>query len=561
MKSIITFLTLISLPAFTFAQESAIVDDTVELKLTLLGFDGKKIESTVNFENMNTHTIITFKTNKEGKANCKLPIAETYSVKIPGSTDSYEYTIPDFAASPTEISFKFHSNISTEKTKRIIGINVLNGNDPKTIALKRGDEIQSGFSIKKDTVYFEIEQKEQYTLIAKDVIIRNNTIVPDSSNNVNYILFFYDTQNAELMPINTTQSVININYTNLHDKPIKNEPIFINAEHSGHTYAITTSSTGTAIAIVPQNDHYSISLKYFPNVFELDIRPDSKKNVILSNTVNLKFPSTREYENQKREDSLSIAIRDSLYWKYSKPKELTAKSLEEELKDLIVHDRELINTDSAYFQKKENTVCSVLQRNKNTWNSKAIVTDVTGSMYPYMKEVALWHLLEATDQKKSNYIFFNDGDNKPDGPIGKTGGIYYSMNNDVDSMITIMYKAMRNGKGGDFPENDIEAILSAAKVTPPGTELILIADNLSPVRDLTLLSSVTIPVRVILCGSAYNRINSDYLTIAYRTKGSLHTIEEDICNLFLLRNNEKIIIGGVTYIFSGGRFFPLEKKL
>lgn len=49
-------------------------------------------------------------------------------------------------------------------------------------------------------------------------------------------------------------------------------------------------------------------------------------------------------------------------------------------------------------------------------------------------------------------------------------------------------------------ENDLEALLEAKKYMDDNWELILIADNYSPVRDIELLEKLDIPVHVILCG-------------------------------------------------------------
>ena len=207
-------------------------------------------------------------------------------------------------------------------------------------------------------------------------------------------------------------------------------------------------------------------------------------------------------------------------------------------------------------------MCAVLYRNRKKWPAKTIVTDVTGSMYPYMEQVAAWHFLEAMNKGKSAYVFFNDGDGKMDSEkvIGKTGGLYSSLANTPDSLLRTMYIAMNNGGGGDGPENDIEALEKGQSINRTGNELILVADNYSPVKDIELLSRIERPVHVILCG--FNQtINPDCLRIAYETKGSIHTIEEDIDRLAELHDGEKITLLGTTYQLVKGRFFLLETKM
>jgi hypothetical protein len=109
-----------------------------------------------------------------------------------------------------------------------------------------------------------------------------------------------------------------------------------------------------------------------------------------------------------------------------------------------------------------------------------------------------------------------------------------------------MSLAMENGNGGDNPENDIEAILFAISKCPDCGNIIHVADNNATPRDLSLLYKVNKPVRVIVCG-VKGAVNPELLNIAYRTGGSLHTIEEDIRNLAGMSIGERVTIGGYSY--------------
>ncbi|MEM1214548.1 MAG: hypothetical protein AAGJ82_02600 [Bacteroidota bacterium] len=91
------------------------------------------------------------------------------------------------------------------------------------------------------------------------------------------------------------------------------------------------------------------------------------------------------------------------------------------------------------------------------------------------------------------------------------------------------------------------------RLCPDCQENILIADNLSPVRDLSLLSAVDRPIRVILCGVG-QVIHPDYLNIARTTGGSIHLMEEDLYDLVRLNEGEEVELGGVTYKIINDRF-------
>jgi hypothetical protein len=182
-------------------------------------------------------------------------------------------------------------------------------------------------------------------------------------------------------------------------------------------------------------------------------------------------------------------------------------------------------------------------------------------MYPYMEQLALWLSFAMMKKEKTAYVFFNDGDSKMDHlkRIGKTGGIYPIESNNTDSVLNVMHTARSNGYGGDIAENNIEALLVAQKLGTPSSELIMIVDNYSCIKDIRLLPEVTKPVHIILCGvNVVTGINPDYLWVAYKTKGSIHTIEDDITDLGTLMEGKTITIRGRTYKLLSNSFFEIK---
>jgi hypothetical protein len=115
---------------------------------------------------------------------------------------------------------------------------------------------------------------------------------------------------------------------------------------------------------------------------------------------------------------------------------------------------------------------------------------------------------------------------------------------------------MRNGDGGDLPENNVEALLKAEQLNPGG-ELVLIADNWASPRDLSECDKINSPVHVILC-SARSGVNPDYLFLARVTNGSVHTRDEDITNLGSMKEGEQVKIGIQTFFLHDDHFIPLE---
>jgi hypothetical protein len=202
-----------------------------------------------------------------------------------------------------------------------------------------------------------------------------------------------------------------------------------------------------------------------------------------------------------------------------------------------------------------NIVYNVFKRNSQ-WKKTLIVADLTGSMYPFAQQISTWLKLHFTrDTLRQSFVFFNDGDRKKDAmkKIGVTGGVYFCTATNVDQLLASMNLTIRNGQGGDAPENVIEAILYGLRKTRNVENIILIADNWAKVRDINLLPKVKVPVRVLLCGVTEGmEIHPDYLNIAYKTKGSIHTIEQDITDLMQQGPGKKFTINGVDYIIKSG---------
>ncbi|WP_133122153.1 hypothetical protein [Brumimicrobium salinarum] len=206
----------------------------------------------------------------------------------------------------------------------------------------------------------------------------------------------------------------------------------------------------------------------------------------------------------------------------------------------------------------DSTVTTVLKR--QDWTNMLIISDLTGSMSPYTAQLFVWLRLNTIDEKVKQFVFFNDGDKTPDHKkvIGKTGGIYQTRSSKFGDIEELAYKTMRNGCGGDAPENDIEALTKAIELCPDCENIILIADNWAPIKDISLLSNINKPIKIILCGSDYG-INAQYLDLARATGGSVHIMENDLIDLMKINEGETITIRGQTFKIENGKFTRVTK--
>lgn len=209
---------------------------------------------------------------------------------------------------------------------------------------------------------------------------------------------------------------------------------------------------------------------------------------------------------------------------------------------------------------KDSVVYDVLERHPE-WKNCLVVMDWTGSMYPFGSQVMLWHAKHIKTSGMKYYCFFNDGDRKPDSKkvLGKTGGIYFEEADNLDRVMALAKKVQSKGTGGDVPENDLEAILKSLRKWPDVKEIILIADNSACIRDFSLIDSITKPVHVIVCGVT-NNVNPQLLNLAHRTRGSLHTIDNDYDKLYKYGMGVQVSIGGYKYILNSADWFELVES-
>ena len=174
----------------------------------------------------------------------------------------------------------------------------------------------------------------------------------------------------------------------------------------------------------------------------------------------------------------------------------------------------------------------------------------------------LWNALKRNLENTSHFVFFIDLDAKrrDEKVIGKTGGLYHAKPNNVDSLEMTMITAIAGGNGDDIPENDIEAVLAGIAACPDCGEVVLISDNRAVPRDLELVTKIGKPVHVILCGvSTAYPVSPAHLYIAWKTKGSLHTITEDITKLAEMEEGESISVMGKKYKILNGKFVTVSK--
>jgi len=286
-------------------------------------------------------------------------------------------------------------------------------------------------------------------------------------------------------------------------KPIKKEPVA----------AVKSEPNNTSQAkIVPADQTSLKDIEYsITNIKNSASFPDSVKRALEKQPIDEQLEMIKIFLENKIANEPNITL---------------SHSTNDELKKY--------NKEVDYFLMNyggtEDVVAKVLDRHPE-WKNILAVNDWTGSMYGYGAQVLRWHLLNFMKSGIKFLTLFNDGDDKNTNEkiIGETGGIYSEKADNILKLIDLFNLIMLKGGGGDGPENDIEAILVAMDKYTDFSEIILIADNNSCVRDIELADKIDRPVKVILCGyDPRTGINPDYIFLAKITGGGIYTIDQDI---------------------------------
>ena len=225
--------------------------------------------------------------------------------------------------------------------------------------------------------------------------------------------------------------------------------------------------------------------------------------------------------------------------------------------DSVIRKKPATVTEKPMFVTKTNkipdsSILKILDRTR--WENATIVGDVTGSMYKYTAQLLLWVKANPIGSLAKNFVFFNDGDNMPDKDkkLGSTGGIYFKTCNNYVEVENLLRGTMLKGNGGDFPENNIEALMTAEKAFPAAEFQVMIADNWAAIKDKVLWQHLTKPVRIVVCGATEFNVNIDYLNLARKTKGSVHLMESDLYNLAGLKEGEILKVGKNNFVVKNG---------
>ncbi|MDQ3110085.1 MAG: hypothetical protein M3R17_09335 [Bacteroidota bacterium] len=312
--------------------------------------------------------------------------------------------------------------------------------------------------------------------------------------------------------------------------PLGGETVTLTGRNRHKSFKATTGANGKAMLYLPKGDIYDLSFQYHKNFESTECKysvgtSEIKWSFSYIGTVAYLKKKKEEEDNQKREAARVVKAAQEGY--------------------------------------SANGVAAVMDR--NNFSNPLVVCDASADMGLILEELKGWFAVNAKDNPGSQFVFFNDGDQKKQAEkkAGETGGIYYTEFLPLDKLSVFIQTVIEKSTDSDSPDNCLEAIVIGMKMAKkPFGDVILIVDNHATASDMDLLSQVNRPVHVVVfCsirgGCDQSFCQPDYLKIAWKTKGTLHINDTDYSDISKLKDGDTIVVCSTTYKLKNGEFFTL----
>lgn len=555
MKHVILAILYSSFVFFAKSQQKQLSNDEVIIHLNLFDFDGKPIQTRAYFHNPRTNKTIKAQTNSDGKGILRLQSGERYMAKIDVSDDSYEYELPLFSESPTELDLRFHvTSTVTQSDKNAKATIMLLGLSDKKNQLQLTDENRTLVKEKhNDSIWtFEINKYGNYTLLINGAAIKNNHLnISDKENNFHYALIFHSDTSAELQPLIPGKSYVFIQLSNFEGIPAEAGAQVILRSVCNENYTqLKLGEGGVLLTEIPNDGNYVIMAPHHSGMgnFRATKAPGEiniSTSYLTSGSALQQMPDIRESLIQLGEFDKHLIIDTT---------DRVTTAIMNALPQLGPLDGSFINrlenkeyvgdipdTVSVY-RKYRFEVLSVLNRKKNKWRERITVADVRLSVYEGLKQLIYWRETENKERRLSGFVFCGKKDRFVEPLFGKS----------IRDTLMEAFEEYKDESGKPAPL--LRSVLSGIKKFGLGKDVIMVCDAGLPVSDMEKLSAIKSPVRVVFVNSTITPIHPHYFEIAQKTGGSLHTNTEDLYSLDKIPEGKQIVLSKNRYQKVNGRF-------
>lgn len=314
---------------------------------------------------------------------------------------------------------------------------------------------------------------------------------------------------------------MSITLIGLDSKPLVKEQVTFTGRKRNKSIVGKTNSHGTLKLYLPKGDVYTVNFKYHNgySIHEVQYSKGTSEA-----RINIMYMGTVEFLRRKKVEEERVI---------EEKKQVAAALL-------------LINNEFT----ADKIVSEVL--NRNSWPDKLFISDVSSEMLPYATKLANWYKAHPEEKTNTQFVFFYNGANRAN---GRTSAAFHQTGKDFEELMGLILKV--HAKVNVQTEtNDIEGLIKDLGVANPYKEIVMLVDKDAHLRDCEYFTQLTKPVHIILCVNN-RRVNPQHLRIAWLTKGSFHTLTEDITDIGKLIEGDTLTVEGVKYKIMGGQFVQL----
>jgi hypothetical protein len=505
------FLLFTALPVFMIAQN-------VTVKITLISTEGG-VHSNMNVTLVNTSTQAKFSgtTDANGKVMIQVPPNAIYDVLIPDYTAKKTITVPNAPGATMSSTMTYSMHMAADDAAFAM-----------TAAEKKEvDDFAKGLA---DTTVFK--GADPFTAFSET---------------------YYSNVELELKDLN--------------NGPLTGEICTLTGRTRHKSFRATTGPNGKVMLYLPKGDIYDLSFYYHKNYENTECKYSKGTSEI---KWEFEYIGTKEFARRKKaEEDRQIAEAKALA-------KAIADAKIQWIKDSIAAkkqwEKDSVNRIAAQKAQRErilnepyneNEVAGVFDRNH--FKNPLIICDASSNMAFIDDELQGWFKKNETSNAGAQFVFFNDGGTKNESQktIGSTGGLYYTPSLPLDKLMVFMDNVINKSNDRDAEDSYVEALIGGMKMAKQTFgDVILMVDNHSSPRDMSLLSQVTHPVHVVVfCsikgGCDRSFCKTDYIKIAWKTKGTLHINNTDYNDIGKLKEGDTITICTTKYKLVNGEFFQI----
>lgn len=311
---------------------------------------------------------------------------------------------------------------------------------------------------------------------------------------------------------------LDITLIGMESQYLVNEEIAFCGRKRNKSIKAHTNASGYVRVYLPKGDIYSINFHYH-NDYRLEEVEYSKGTGQVR--IKIMYMGTKEYLRRKKVEEERLA-------------------------------QEKINAAAALAAgRHESTTDKVLETvmDRNEWKNKLLISDVSYEMLAYAMKLAKWYDANRKSGETTQFVLYNNGVRR----TGAASGIAYHMASPGFDELVNLINHVYDRVDVESAKHDVEGLIAGDGIEKNYEDVIFFVDKDAPLSDYEFFKQIKAPIHIVLCVDP-RRPNPQHLTLAWKTKGSVHTISGDFNDIGKLREGDDFEIEGYKYKIMGGEF-------